>query len=411
METSEYAPIESGISNMDFLRGLGKALIALALSALILIPTFLTFYPHPAPADVQPKTIPANELAVILGGAKKSATALQLAELSEDGRAILSKRIQFKAEDYPFVNYQITNRHPGTVIYLIWRTADNPEEIKNTRLYWSGDKATSINMAKFEKWSGNITELGLDIYGDLRDKPLVVENLAVAPYSWRFVMSTIWSEWTAFHGWDQTSINYLRGTPENPILSPTVAAAAWAGLALLLSIIPYIFRKSQNVVAYGAAILIPWISLDILWQGELDTQLKETKYLFAGKTQHEKHLAEPDSELYSYAQHLKDEVLPKPGARIFLLHNSRGHNYRRLRTQFHLLPHNIYNYGRHPQSKHTRPGDFILVLGKIPGLAFNPTLSVLKWGKNNTLNVNQIDKTPIGTLYQLPDDRGDSDNG
>jgi len=404
MEASKYAPIKSGVSNMDFLRGLGKALVALTVSALILIPAFLTFYPHPTPADVQPKIISGNELAVIFGSARKSVTALQLVELSEDGRAILSKRLQFKAEDYPFVHYQITNRHPGTVIYLIWQTADKPGEIKNTRLYWSGDKVTSINMDKFEEWSGNITELGLDIYGDLREEPLFVESLTVEPYSWGAVTSTILSEWTAFHGWDQTSINHLGGTPQNPVLSPTMAGAAWSGLALLLLIIPYIFTKNHNVIAYSVAIFIPWVGLDLLWQGELDTQLKETKHLFAGKTQHEKHLAETDSKLYSYAQHLKDEVLPKPGARIFLLHNSRGHNYTRLRTQFHLLPHNIYNYGSLPQTQHTRPGDFILALGKIPGLRFNPKLSALTWGKNNSLTVTQIDQTPVGTLYQLKDD-------
>lgn len=124
------------------------------------------------------------------------------------------------------------------------------------------------------------------------------------------------------------------------------------------------------------------VGLYLLWQGELETQLNETTYLFAGKTQHEKHLAETDSELYSYAQHLKGEVLPKPCVRIFLLHNSRGHNYTRLRTQLHLLPHNIYNYGRRPQIKHTRPGDYILVLGTIPGLNFNPKRSILTWGRH-----------------------------
>ncbi len=411
MEASNLAPVENRVSNMDFVRGLGKSLVALTLSALILIPAFLTFHPHSAPTNVQAKTIFGKELAVILGGARKSSTARRLEKLSKEGRAILSKQIQFKAGDYPFVSYQLTNRHPGVFVYLIWRTAGNPGEIETTPLYWSGDKVTSINMSKFKKWRGNITELGLDVYGDLRGEPLIIESLTIAPYSWWTVVSTVWSEWTAFHGWDQTSINSLRGTPKHPVLSPTVAGAAWTGLALLLLLVLHLFRKSHNAIACGATILIPWIALDLLWQSELNTQLQDTKYLFAGKTQHEKHLAEIDSDLYLYAQHLKEEVLPTPGARIFLIHNLPGHDYTRLRTQFHLLPHNIYNFGRRPQPKHTRPGDFILVLGDVPELTFNPSLSVLKWGGKNSLNVTQIDKTAVGTLYQLPYDRGDSHDG
>lgn len=344
-----------------------------------------------------------------MGVARPSKNGLKLSKLvtvGEDNRAILSKIISFKAQDYPFVEYKINNRHPGLIVHLIWRTAGNPDQIHNTRLHWRGDKTTVINMAKLDRWQGNITELGLDIYGDLRDKPLTVEGLTLTPYSSGAAFFTAWSEWAAFHGWDQTSINYLPGTPKNPIISPAVSAAAWVSLALLFLAVTHFFIKTHNIVTYGATILIPWISLDMLWQEELNAQLTETKYLFAGKTLHEKYLAGSDREFYLYAKHLKEDVLPEPGVRIFLLHNSAGHNYERLRTQFHLLPHNIYNYGHIPQPHHTNAGDYILVLETIPKLKYNHDSKRLTWdhdGKQQSLKANLIDTGRVGSLYKVPE--------
>lgn len=401
---SEYAPDEHSISNTDFLKGLGEALLALVISALILIPAFLTLRTHATPSDTQEIVISGNELTVILGRAKPSSTALELVELSQDKRAILSKLfINIKASDYPFVSYQITNANPGTSIRLLWRTAQDPNDVTTTPLYWGGDKPTSINMAKHQQWRGNITELGLSIYGDLRDQPLIVDKLTLAPYSWGAVLSTIWSEWTVFRGWDQSSINYLLGTPNNPILSPTVAAAAWAGLALLLLATPYFFTKTHNLIGYVAAILIPWISLDLLWQGELSTQLDETKYLFAGKTQHEKHLADGDADIYQYAQYLKNEVLPEPGFRLFTLHDQTDiMRYRDMKTRYYLRPHNsLPAYHWLLPRKYMIDGDYVLILGEIDGLTYSPDQKILQWPDSKPLPVTLIDTSPSGTVYKV----------
>jgi len=297
MAASEYAPIDRGVSNRAFLLGLGKALLALAASAAILMAAFAIFYPHTPSSSVQNRVISGNELSVVFGGARKSSHALQLGELSEDGRAILARPIRFQAKDYPFVELSILDRSPGQTIYLLWRSKENPKKTVNALLYWNENEPVTIDMSKNKAWRGEITELAFDIYGDLRGQPIEFQQLILKPYSLSTSLSATWSEWKTYRGWTQKSAHHLRGTQTKSALSPTLVAASWAGLALLLLICAGSLHLGPHKIALqlpamAAAVLIPWIALDLLWQSELETQLDETKVLFAGKTQHEKHLAE-----------------------------------------------------------------------------------------------------------------------
>ena len=424
MATESIAPTVSAqlpktprraINNIEFIRALARALLALAASAIILIAAYITFSPGLAVYrevagghNIQPRTIHGGDLTVRLGaGGKARDKTLHLAGLSQDGRAIVTRFISLKASDYPFVEYTIKKLHPGAIVYLIWKTAENPENVSRARLHASGNEVTTLGLANDNHWEGSITELGFDIYGDLRDEALIISSLRVLPYSPAVLLATIWSEWTTFEAWDQTSINRLRGVPSSAILSPSVAMAAWAGLALLCLGVFSLVTKAHNPVAYLAVIFIPWIALDLFWQDRLSMQLTETKFLFQGKSQHERHLADMDSDLYRYAQHIKSEVLPDPDARVFLLHDNEGerHNYRRLRTQFHLLPHNIYNYGSFPPRKYVRDGDYILTLGAIKGLNVQASQNLMSWGKNNRLTVDVVDEHPLGNLYQVRRDK------
>ncbi|RLA58760.1 MAG: hypothetical protein DRR04_10190 [Gammaproteobacteria bacterium] len=399
------------IGNVEFVWALARALLALAASAIFLTAAYLTFSPELAAYraaagsdNIQPRTIPGDDLTIRLGtGGTGRDKTLHLAGLSQDSRAIVTRNTSLQASDYPFVEYTINNLHPGAIVYLIWKTAENSEEISRARLHQSGNEVTTTCLGNDENWIGTITEIGFDVYGDLRDEALVISSLRILPYSPATLLAAIWSDWTMFEAWDQTSINHLRGVPGNAILSPSVAIAAWAGLALLALGMVSLFKKAHNPIGYLAVIFIPWIVLDLLWQHRLSTQLTETKFLFQGKPQHERHLADLDADLYQYAQHLKSEVLPGPEARIFLLHDDKGerHNYRRLRTQFHLLPYNIYNYGSLPPRKHIRDGDYILVLGSINSLTFQSSENLMTWGERGRLEVEIVDEHPVGRLYQV----------
>ena len=110
-------------------------------------------------------------------------------------------------------------------------------------------------------------------------------------------------------------------------------------------------------------------------------------------------MVDADKHIYEYSQRLEKESLPTSNSRIFVLHNSQGLNYDRLKTQYYLLPHNIYNYGSLPPSRGVRPGDYILALGDLPDLRFLPDKNLLTWPANKQLDVNLVDDDPLGNLY------------
>ena len=403
--------------NMAFLKSLSGAIALLILSAAILITGYLYYFPKVAfvvsqnqQPSADPIAIGADNLRLILGQGEYADQTLALQQLTDtDKRSIISAgRLSLDASSYPFLQYTINNLQPGLDLLFYWRTRDNPQQISTATLYWSGEGPTYFNLTKEAEWKGHIIEIGLLIYGDLRNQPLEIVELGLYPYSAKALWSTIWSEWTAFEGWSQRSINYLVGTAPKSILSPTIATSAWCGLAIFLYgtwclAVAIKTRKKPkiSIIVLTTIVLIGWITLDFKWQIELFRQLSDTKYLYAGKTIDEKNLAAEDGDLYAYIKHLKTDVLPEDPVRIFILHDSEGHNYWRLRAQYHLLPHNIYNYGRYPQPKHIRNGDWILLLGDIEGLFYNSGTETLSWANNQQLSASLKDDHPLGRLLQF----------
>lgn len=382
------------------------ALVALAISALLLIFAYLLLSPDariysPGGSVNAARVINAGDLVTRIGAADaRDNASLAVTRLAGD-RALLTQHLTLQAGDYGFLQYSMVGRNPSQRIYLIWRTAENPADIFNQALSWSEDRTSTLRLEGHPDWRGTITEIGLDIYGELRDQPLVIADLQLSPGSFTGLLSAIWTQWTAFTGWSQKSINYL-GNPRSELPTATQAAAAWTALAIILLYIARAPRRAEPLVVLAVTILVPWLTLDLLWQRELNTQQAETRYLFSGKTMHERHLADEDSDIYSYVKHLKTNVLPDTPSRIFILHDSVEHDYERLKSQYYLLPHNIYNYGRFPKVKNLVQGDFILVLGTMPGLSYSEGSQTLTWGKGQKLEARLLDRDERGLLLVIP---------
>ncbi|QFU74480.1 hypothetical protein EY643_01750 [Halioglobus maricola] len=396
------------VSNRQFVVALAWSLIALAMGALIVIGLYVSFSPMltrlesaSTLKDARAWKFDGSDLTARIGTGKTENGSLRITGLQsgQDERAIFSRRTRLKAADYPFLESTIEDRHPGAHIYFIWRTERAPEEVFYVPIQWANDGPQLSLLASHKEWRGTITEIGIDVYGDLREQGPLVRELILNPSSRTNFLSAIVTEWTAFRNWTQKSAHHLRGTPSIPILSPTVATAAWVGVSLLLILLLGVIRGRQSRIALTIVVAIPWISLDLLWQGNLNTQIKETRYLFAGKDQHEKHLSDRESELYRYIQYLKGSVLPAPGVKIYLMHDSERRGYRRLRAQQYLLPHNVYNFGKTPPIRSLRSGDYILVLDSIPEIGYQPT-GILSWG-NSKVPASLIDKQELGQLYQV----------
>lgn len=393
-------------ADYQFLNSLGKALFSLSVSAATLVLLYLCYVDNQMPASitVQPdKLIHGRSFRAVMGTAQKNHDAIQITGFERHNGhdyALVTVHTSFSASEYPFLSYEITGRHPDLRVSLMWRTLDNPSELYLYDLPWNEDKPSGTALHSNPEWRGRIIELGLRVTGESRESPLVVSHLTLEANSWRGAITSMWREWTTPRGWTQQSINYLYGTIRKHSLSPTLVMAAWAGAALILLAGTGLYRNRHDFPSYGAVLLIPWVVLDLFWQHELSAQLTETKHLFGGKTTHEKHLADIDRHIYRYMRRLKEQVLPPPPSRIFIIHKSKGHNFERLKAQYYLLPNNVFNHGQTPPNRGIEPGDYILLLGDLPGPTYFEHQGVLVWAENHSLKADLIDSDPGGTLYK-----------
>jgi hypothetical protein len=386
--------------------------LSLLFSAVLLVFGYFLFSPSmvaqrsgQAPG-VTPQSMPGAALEIRLGGGyNTSEKALAVNELQHgvDERAIATVGTRFNAADFRMIEYRLAGRHPETHVYLIWRTAGDPETMFNMAVPLGEGSVGVLLPGGHAGWTGQITEIGFDIYGELRE-PLLIESISLSPWTWQGALISVWGEWgdwldwSSSRGWTQRSINGLRAVHRPGDLSPVLTIAAWSGLACLLLALASPMARSPRPLGFLFAVAVPWLAIDLLWQSSLFRQLDETRHLFAGKTQQEKHLAGQNNDLYRYASYLKAEVLPAPGTRIFLLQDTAHRTYRRLRAQYYLLPHNIYNYDRFPRPEYSTPGDYILVLGKVPGLAYER--GALRWAEQS-LPAELVDLHSMGSVYRI----------
>ncbi|HID44540.1 MAG TPA: hypothetical protein EYP34_02130, partial [Chromatiaceae bacterium] len=237
-------------SNRGFLRALAAAIVFMLISGAILVTGFLAWhYPQiAAGAKTKPITLTGKDFYIAIGKGDHDGDKLTLEELDEEGSAVISSRkALFNASKYPIVEYKITDRTPGAAVVLYWRTVTHNDETLFAKLHWNGDYLSAYNMSNEEEWKGAVTELGISVSGDLRKQPITIEQVTFSPWTVKSLLLLVWTEWNAFEGWSQKSINAIRGMPKNALISPVVAAAAWCGLAMLLYSLWLFFYRTPKV--------------------------------------------------------------------------------------------------------------------------------------------------------------------
>ena len=276
---------------------------------------------------------------------------------------------------------------------------------------------TSLGLAVFALWL--LLPLALmDAGGESRHSDPVVSStddfsaapelneLSSHPSTRSTLVRRVWSQWTHFEPWQMSSVNRYAGARGEVLIHPVAAFSIWVAFALVIQLVgAWLLRLPRRALVYAVlvVVLVPWVGLDRLWQSQLDQQVQVTRDRFGGLTQASKHRREMDADLQRYAARLQERIPETTDQRLFILHDSRGHNYWRLRLQFHLLPMNVYNFGRRllPAGK-MRPGDYVLVLDRIEGLEFEAECGVLADAGQQWPAV-RVDRHPFGRLYRLED--------
>ncbi|MEQ9465360.1 MAG: hypothetical protein RJQ10_16990 [Haliea sp.] len=345
--------MSAAISNREFLRALVLAVAALALGAALLVTGYSLLVPvlHP---EFEPSITGDRADAIVIPGkrfqpvvfgdagtAGEAAVVSKLAKAPTEDHAVLVHRRQLRADQLPFLRLHMEGRNPALRVMLFWQRADAPGENHFAELDHAGAGPYLHNLLRHDEWKGTITELAVGLFGDLRGEAVTLHSVALEPYSYRGLLQTVWTEWTAFTPWTQSSINVYRGVPVGALVFPVPMIAAWLATGIVIIVLwRMAFRErsrpSRAWLPAAIAIGIAWAALDALWLQQLFRQNAETRYLFAGKTLHEKKLADWDGEYYAASSWIKDSW-DSSADELIILHEE-SHLALAQRMRFHLLP-------------------------------------------------------------------------
>ncbi len=385
-----------------------RAVLALVASALMLFVSFVLYmeFALPERADRPPPLeILGNSMEAVVGGGEVQGSQLVITAYHPKGGehiAVAVWRGRLQAAAYQLLQYQFESASLSPQLQLVWRTASDPGIIHHADLNVTDSGTSWLNLASHPQWQGTVEELGVYVIADAAEQALSISHLTLEPLGWRAASARHWSDWTSWRGWSARSINYLSGTSDQSAPSPVPVAAAWSALAVGLLLLAGVCGGGWQPSALAATLLLPWISLDLLWQKELLTQLTQTREQFAEKTVQQKHLADVDGDIYRYIMRLKDGILPTEPSRLVIVHDSAGHNFDRLKAQYYLLPHNVYNFGRLPPATGVERIDYILILGDVPDLEFDPQTNNLVWQYGEaTREAELLDSAAMGRLYRV----------
>ena len=385
-----------------------RPIVAVILGAVLSIAGSLAFNSSPKVAGAavveSPKTIPGRQFTLTAGTGRAGSESLSITALSDLGVAQASRRVSLLAQDYPYIEISVSGWKPDQPLFLTWRSTTPPNELVALPLNWRNSNSLALQIGQSPQWRGEIQELGIGLTGASGDTSLELHRIKLFGNSTSIRLTAIWHAWTGFSPWDQSSINFLPASMTKLAPSPTPFMAAWSAVSVvLLLLMTRTFGAPVSGTGLAIALLVPWLTLDGLWQHRLSSQLKQTALLFAGKTQEQKHKIDWDRSVYDYAQYLKTVIEPGPDTRLFIMHNSYDHNPHRLRLQYHLLPLNIYNLGTHLPETRFGSDDYVLLLGPNPGYVYDRDSSTLVWNKCQGVSAALVDAHSQGYLFKITD--------
>ena len=395
--------------NAMSVKAVGYALVASVASAVLLGLVFLGYWSLAGPAESRDLYVPGREFRAAVGQARAEGEQLVVSGfegVSPRRQAVLSLRRQLDSEAYRFLTIDMSQLPSGMAATVFWRKSGQAQgdALYSQPVPANVAGATTLDMTRNPAWMGPLAEIGLLLAGDPESRELHFSGISLAGGGVGPALGSLLTQWTGFRRFDQTTINRVSATFTAGALSPIPVAAVWAGLALLLVLVAGWLGKAAPRITYLLVVLTVWVSLDLLWQRQLSAQLQLSQQLFQGRSVAERHGRDFDSALYDYAQQLKSSGLPATPARLFMLHNSRGHNFQRLKLQYYLLPHNIYNLGTLPPEGAVREGDYILALVPVPGLEFHGGRSLLRWRGGGRVPATLEHSHPMGKLFRIAAD-------
>jgi hypothetical protein len=324
-------------------------------------------------------------------------------QLNASGRGIIALPVpRAAASAFTFLHLGFTHAPRDFSILILWRTAQTGAQVHVYELQDNPGTSLWLDTKKLERWSGDITSLGVVVTGR-PGAAVTFRDVSLMPASLHNLMQSIYSDWTAFRPWHHSSINTHKGIgPKSPSFYPVAVAAAFLAMCIMAYVLILFLpgtKTSFDWRVVAAMFLICWLGLDLMWQGKLFRQLALTHETFAGRDSQDKLAAGIDGELVKFMAEVKQK-LDATDSRIFV---SSSDDYLGMRGAYYLYPFNAY-WERHgpelPQNKYVHSGDYIVVV-EPADTSFDAVTGKLLSQQGTSLSVEPILSQLMGSLYRV----------
>lgn len=400
------------------MRGLTGSWVPVALTSLAIGLSLALWL---AAARSLPPLPPSRPAAIDLEGARLRVLAGKAEPVAEgtrvtldrSGEAALAADVSAFAADYPFLQLDAGRLPIGMTAGLYWRGARRPSPLfqrpapatdvaGGLEIPYQQWTTLVLPLAGLAHWRDEIRTLAIRFAGE-PGETLVFQRMRLLPASMVALARAYSTEWLGYLPWDQTSINFRRGTGAGLLdVPPVVAALVVLALSLMaLLVLTALGPRPRRLDwrAVGMLGLVTWLALDLSWQWRLWQQLEDTRQQFAGHGGEERMRRAPDGALYGFIERVRP-LISGEGARVFVVASPE---YFGMRAAYHLLPINaIWRRGGPalPPASGLRPGDYVLTYGT-DQLSYDPAGGVLLWiqPSDAAATVEQRGVTP---LLQLP---------
>lgn len=281
------------------------------------------------------------------------------------GLRILTSPLRLDGTRHPVLRIRVSGLDASSRLTFIWMLDDEQGSRFAHPLAHPVRGEVVADLSGLAGWQGRkIRTVGVQLSGTSGDNPVQIHSLRFESASTSAALWLLGSELLRFRPWSLSSINSLDSAAAPLGIPVDYAGTVFGMLALLGTAFIASMRqrwRAQRGTALWLAGLVVWGALALSWAHSLAQQgtLSHQSYRLAeGRPQT---INGADQRLWQIARNVKAQV-PEAGARVFLLHDSSGHNFYRLRLQHHLLPLNVYNFGSTPPPGQLRPDDYVLLL-------------------------------------------------
>jgi hypothetical protein len=372
----------------------GALVVAWFVALVVVVLVVVLALSGSSSGSVQPSRHGNELVATHAGGVTVRGGTVEVAN-SGGNPVILNMGIApFDAASIGFVIVDAQPLPPGAEVALLWVQRAHPGDIREQIVKLDGRQPVPTPLADNPDWQGQIASVALGVKTPT-DESVVIREVDLRRATLALTLRDVAGDWMHFAGWNGKSINVVFGgrDEQRVYLPPLAACAALVACAALA------FYARRRRASIGIWLAIPfiasWMLLDVRWQSQLVSQVRETHAAFAGKTPAERHAAMEHPAFFALVEAAASR-LPPGRERVFV---TSDFDYFRLRAGYYLYPHNVLAYDwADPSALH--PGDYLLMFAK-SDVKFDAAKGALEWSGGRRVPARALIPGDGQGLYEI----------